>query len=98
MALLNITSRNFPVQVNIADAQYTWRSLPSGVSPATDPYEPFYQNALDGKFSGVTGGTTQYNRGCAAHSPSDKSDSDSDKDEDKDKDKDKDKDSKSDKD
>lgn len=98
VALLNITSRNFPVQVNITDAQYTWRSLPSGVSPATDPYEPFYQNALDGKFSGVTGGTTQYNRGCAAHSPSDKSDSDSDKDEAKDKDKDKDKDSKSDKD
>ncbi len=35
VALLNITSRNFPVQVNITDAQYTWRSLPSGVSPST---------------------------------------------------------------
>ena len=94
VALLNITSRNFPVQVNITDAQYTWRELPSGVSPATDPYEPFYETALgDGKYAGVTGGTTQYNRGCAAHSPSEKSDSDA-----KDSDKDNNKDSKSDKD
>lgn len=90
VALLNIPSRSFPVQINIADAQYTWRELPSGVSAATDPYEPFYAKALpEGTYAGVTSGTIQYNRGCASHAPADtKSETSQDGGADDDKDKD----------
>ena len=73
-----IKGRNFPVQVYIADAQYAWRQLPEGVSMNTDPGNSFFANALEpGVYAGISGGT-QFNRGCASHSPSSADDDDDD--------------------
>lgn len=77
-SLLNIKGRNFPVQVYITDAQYAWRQLPEGVSMNTDPGNSFFANALEpGVYAGISGGT-QFNRGCASHSPSSADDDDDD--------------------
>ncbi len=45
IALIREENRNFPMQIYIADAQYTYRDLPSGVSPG-GLGEPFYVNTL----------------------------------------------------
>ena len=63
--LIKVDSRDFPVQVSIADAQYTCRDL--GSTPiCSDPNLPYYAGVLgEGHYSGVTGkGAVQFNRGC----------------------------------
>ncbi len=60
--------RSFPVQVYVTDAQYTYRELPQGVLPETNPNLPFFANALpEGRFSGISYGDVQFNRYCRAH-------------------------------
>ncbi len=67
VALLNIPTRNFPIQVRITDAQYTWRDIGS-YDFCTDPSLPFYAAALTpGTYTGITGGGVQFNRGCPDH-------------------------------
>lgn len=66
VALLNIPTRSFPIQVRITDAQYTWRDIGSG-DFCTDPSLPFYAATLaPGTYTGISGGV-QFNRGCPDH-------------------------------
>ncbi len=60
--------RSFPMQIFVTDAQYTYRELPQGTQPETNPNLPFFANALsENSFSGISYGNTQFNRYCRAH-------------------------------
>ncbi|MCL2518532.1 MAG: PBP1A family penicillin-binding protein [Oscillospiraceae bacterium] len=60
-------NRNFPYNILITDAQYTYMDL-DGREPNLDPNTPFYLPVLRGNFSGTTGGLEQqYNRVCTIH-------------------------------
>lgn len=75
VGLLNITSRSFPVQITVADAQYVYRELPAGIEPELDPTKPFFATMLrSGVYVGISNAEKQYNRYCAAHyiSPADR--------------------------
>lgn len=64
VGLLN-TVREFPYDVTVSDAQYTYRALPEGVSPSLLSNEPFYLNLLpSGTFPGHSAVTLPFNRFC----------------------------------
>ncbi len=69
IGLLDITSRNFPVDVRVTDAQYVYRKLSGDANPGGWAGIPFYYNDLDGKFAGYTGGygSNQFNHYCYTH-------------------------------
>ncbi len=71
VALLKIEGRNFPIEVVVSDAQYTYRDLPYGVRPSGSTFRPFYANVLseDYPFCGTTNyyGAKQYNSMCTVH-------------------------------
>jgi len=59
--------REFPIQIYITDAQYTWRDI-GNTSPQTAPTLPFYNNMLrEGAYSGISNATLQFNRACREH-------------------------------
>ena len=82
VSLLKVDSRNFPIQVAVTDAQYTFRELPIGKVVCKDATEPFYSFTLR-EISPITGlektlysglsnyssgkKKTQYNKYCAKH-------------------------------
>ncbi len=60
--------REFPVQIYVTDAQYTYREIGKGILPETNPNLPFFANMLsEGSFSGISYGNVQFNRYCRAH-------------------------------
>ncbi len=69
IGLLNITSRNFPIDIRVTDAQYVYRELSAGATPGGWNGIPFYYNDLDGKFAGYSYGygTKQFNHYCYTH-------------------------------
>ncbi len=67
VGLLDIPTRNFPRQVTVVDAQYTYRKMIDGVQMSTDNNLPFYATILDGNYSGRTGSGVQYNHACGKH-------------------------------
>ena len=67
VGLLNITDRNFPRQVTVIDAEYTTRTLASGIEPSSNNRLPFYANGLGGKFAGISGNKVHYNHACYEH-------------------------------
>ena len=67
VGLLEIKTRNFPININVADAQYTTRPLPEGVEPGLWEGVPFYINVLKGRFPGTSGSGDQYNHYCFTH-------------------------------
>jgi hypothetical protein len=67
VGLLNVTSRDFPFQITVRDAQYTWREVPEGTRYSMSSQTPFYQTILDGRYSGISAADAQYNRICPAH-------------------------------
>lgn len=71
VGLMNV-ERSFPRDVYVTDAEYTWRKLPSNVSPYISNKFCFYYNmytdAYPGRTSSPSGGTGyQYNRACPLH-------------------------------
>ena len=67
VGLLNVTSRDFPFQITVRDAQYTWREVPAGTRYSMDSQTPFYQTILNGRYSGISAVDAQYNRICPGH-------------------------------
>ncbi len=60
--------RNFPVQIYVSDAQYTWRDIGGHILPETAPTLPFYNNIFEENiFGGISYGYQQYNRTCKEH-------------------------------
>ena len=45
-ALVLETERAFPSQLEVTDAQYTYRPLPEGTEPSYEPLSQFYENTL----------------------------------------------------
>lgn len=82
VGLLHVTTRNFPINIAVTDAQYTYRQLDFGVSPGGWYGVPFYINMLGGKYSGFTNVDRQFNHYCYTHYNADSSDSTGDDDED----------------
>ncbi|MBQ7720733.1 MAG: transglycosylase domain-containing protein [Clostridia bacterium] len=71
VGLLNITSRNFPFNITVQDAQYTWRQVPDGTRYTTNKDLPFYNCIMNGRYSGVSYSQRgyQYNRICPHYDP-----------------------------
>ncbi|MBE6717955.1 MAG: transglycosylase [Ruminococcaceae bacterium] len=67
IGLLKINDRNFPRQVKVRDAQYTYRNISNTIPLPNNNNLPFYTNALGDKFSGITGNGEQFNRACYKH-------------------------------
>ncbi len=69
IGLLNITSRNFPIDIRVTDAQYVYRELSEGATPGGWNGIPFYYNDLGGKYAGYSYGygTKQFNHYCYTH-------------------------------
>ncbi|MBQ3707645.1 MAG: transglycosylase domain-containing protein [Clostridia bacterium] len=70
VALIREENRNFPKEVYIVDAQYTFRELPEWTQPSSNKLLPFYANLLQtGQYVGtsVNWGTRPYNSYCVEH-------------------------------
>ncbi len=60
--------REFPMQIYVTDAQYTWRDIGKDILPATSPTIPFYANILQKDiYCGISKTDIQYNRACREH-------------------------------
>ena len=60
--------RNFPIQIYITDAQYTWQDIGVYTLPNTSPTLPFYANLLEpNTYCGISRAELQYNRACKEH-------------------------------
>ena len=67
IALVDVSDRNFPRQVTVADADYTCRTVKEDMPYSTNLNEPYYAAALNGKFSGIIGNKSHYNHACVEH-------------------------------
>ena len=70
VALIREENRNFPKEVYIVDAQYTFRELPEWTPASANKLLPFYANLLQtGQYVGtsVNWGTRPYNSYCVEH-------------------------------
>lgn len=68
VGLIEITDRNFPVQVTVTDAQYVYRNLPDDVEPSGWWGDPFFINTIPaGTYVGSSNVSTQYNQFCWHH-------------------------------
>ena len=65
---LLLVERDFPMQLYVTDAQYTWRDIGNNILPETSPELPFYNNIYgENSYSGISYGGYQYNRACREH-------------------------------
>ncbi len=68
IALLNVNTRDYPIQVKITDAQYVYRTLTNGNVVYSNSDGPFFLNEIEkGRYVGITNTSKQYNRYCAKH-------------------------------
>ena len=70
VALVKVTTRNFPIQVTVIDAQYTYRPLTVGRKVTASYNKPFFTNELrSGTYAGISSSSssTQYNHYCTSH-------------------------------
>lgn len=68
VALIRNETREFPIQVWIADAQFTYRDVPVNYIYPSDTSRPFYANTLKaGTYVGTSGAARPYNSFCAEH-------------------------------
>ncbi len=67
VGLINVV-REFPMQIYVTDAQYTWRNIGNEILPETSAALPFYSNLLPkDTYSGISKTDVQYNRACREH-------------------------------
>jgi len=67
VGLINVV-REFPMQIYVTDAQYTWRDIEVSILPETSQLLPFYNNLLPKDiYSGISRTDIQYNRACREH-------------------------------
>ncbi len=68
VGLLNITSRNFPKQLTVTDAQYTCRYIDSSIAPSSWSGDAYYVTGLpEGIYAGRSSGNNQFNHACYQH-------------------------------
>lgn len=68
VALIRNETREFPIQVWVADAQFTYRDVPVNYIYPSDTTKPFYANILKpGTYVGTSGAERPYNSFCSAH-------------------------------
>ncbi len=68
VALIKVTSRDFPTEIYVEDAQYVYRELPANIMPCKWGGLPFFYNSLgEGHFCGSSYATTAYNAYCYIH-------------------------------
>ena len=67
-ALIRVEDRDFPMEIEVKDAEYVYRDLPANVMPCEWSGLPFFYNALgEGHYCGTTYATTAYNGYCNVH-------------------------------
>ncbi len=66
IGLLKI-GRNFKAQVDVKDAQYMYFQMPANVQMSTNNNQPYFANAVEGYFTGLTGNGAQFNHACDVH-------------------------------
>lgn len=60
--------REFPMQIYVTDAQYTWQNIGNDILPELSENLPFYNNLFgEGIYSGITNTEKQFNRYCKTH-------------------------------
>ncbi|MBQ6893149.1 MAG: hypothetical protein IJN48_02995, partial [Clostridia bacterium] len=63
VALIKENTRSFPYQITVVDAQYVYRTLPSGVRPGGWWGVPFFVNTIpEGTYVGSSNVDSQFNR------------------------------------
>ena len=68
VGLINVR-RSFPYPVVIADAQYTYQTLESGVPPCLDASKPYFYFNSGGANSGLSAVSFPFNRYCSCNMP-----------------------------
>ena len=69
IGLIDTSSRNFPIQIEVLDAMYSYRKMKDKTELSSNPNEPYYAKELGKLFSGYTnnGKEPQYNHACEKH-------------------------------
>lgn len=69
IALLRVTDREFPIELTVTDAEYTWRPWTPKDGLTDNPLLPFYYSLVpEGHYTGVsTVSRGAYNRFCTEH-------------------------------
>lgn len=68
VSLLDVSERNFPIEIIVTDAEYVWRKLPEGTPPGASYDVPYFINILaDGEFVGRGKNKKQFNSSCYLH-------------------------------
>ncbi len=69
VALLDV-QRSFPIEVTIADAQYTYRKMTGDIPYAKNNFQPYYWHTLEkGTYPGTSSVPKAANGFCANHNP-----------------------------
>jgi penicillin-binding protein 1A len=67
VGLIKVTTRNFPYQICVVDAEYVYRDLPANIKPGSAATDPFFINTIPARtFVGQSGALSdlQFNRAC----------------------------------
>ena len=68
VGLVRIETRSFPIEMEVWDAQYAYRDLPTGIKPGGWYGIPFFNNMLkEGEYCGSSNVTNQANAYCYDH-------------------------------
>lgn len=68
LSLVKNYSRSFPCEITVTDAQYMYRYLPVGITPASDQTKAFFDSlAGEKEFFGTSGKKKAFNRLCTEH-------------------------------
>ncbi len=66
--LIKVSTRKFPYQIIVVDAQYVYRDLPDNIKPGAAINEPFFINTIpNGYYVGVSSYDKQFNHFCYTH-------------------------------
>jgi hypothetical protein len=68
VALLDISTREFPTEVYITDAEFVYRGDYYGIIPDNEPDLPYFYHSLpEGLYVGISKRKKHFNRPCRIH-------------------------------
>lgn len=68
IALLDISDRSFPMEIEVSDAEYVIRNVSGYLTRPTDTSLPYFYYTLDeGEYVGISGKRRQFNCACPDH-------------------------------
>ncbi len=69
VALISVSDRGFPKEINVTDAEFVYRDIDGYAPRPVDETLPYFEYSLpDGVYVGKSKGKKQFNRNCSSHS------------------------------